>query len=259
MPRKPIAKYCSKCEQEKPITEFSRAARASDGLQRWCRPCMRENNKRLYWADPEKARQRVNDYATDHRDETNERQRREYQEDPEKHRQLSDQYRRRYPERVRAYTQRYNHENKALLSERYRARYAADPERQKQQWRDSYQQNRAARRLSSIAYRATHRDSMAVAKRRWKQEHPEQNAEHEARRRALKLKTQVERIDRMRIIERDGSACYICGKVLTRREITIDHVFPLSKGGKHVYENLRVACRPCNSRKWNHLPEGYIV
>jgi hypothetical protein len=31
--------------------------------------------------------------------------------------------------------------------------------------------------------------------------------------------------------------------------LTIDHVYPLSKGGENVLENLCLACRPCNEFK----------
>ena len=33
------------------------------------------------------------------------------------------------------------------------------------------------------------------------------------------------------------------------KQLQIDHVIPLSKGGAHTYENLRVACAACNGRK----------
>jgi len=59
----------------------------------------------------------------------------------------------------------------------------------------------------------------------------------------------VEPIRRAMVVERDASTCYLCGKVLTDAEITLDHVIPLARGGNHTEANLRVACRPCNSRK----------
>lgn len=34
-------KRCSKCGQEKEQTEFQKAASSRDGLQWWCKPCMR--------------------------------------------------------------------------------------------------------------------------------------------------------------------------------------------------------------------------
>ncbi len=43
-----------------------------------------------------------------------------------------------------------------------------------------------------------------------------------------------------------GQYCRYCG---TRSALTIDHVVPLSKGGKWVWENLVTACTKCNGKK----------
>lgn len=72
---------------------------------------------------------------------------------------------------------------------------------------------------------------------------------HAARRARIKASPIVERVDRSLIVLRDKSICYICKKLLKTNEVTLDHVIPLAKGGHHSYLNLRVACRPCNSRK----------
>ena len=40
--------------------------------------------------------------------------------------------------------------------------------------------------------------------------------------------------------------CRYCG---TRSGLTVDHVVPLSKGGKWVWENLVTACSKCNGKK----------
>lgn len=70
-------------------------------------------------------------------------------------------------------------------------------------------------------------------------------AASKARRRAR----EVAPVDADSIVRRDGCSCYICGRALSRREVTLDHVTPLARGGAHAAENLRVACKPCNSRK----------
>ena len=61
-------------------------------------------------------------------------------------------------------------------------------------------------------------------------------------------------LTRKAIFERDNNTCQYCGKKKRKDKLTIDHVIPLSKGGAHGPENIVTACRPCNSRKWNHLP-----
>ena len=43
-----------------------------------------------------------------------------------------------------------------------------------------------------------------------------------------------------------SEACCYCG---SRAELTLDHLIPQFKGGKHSADNLVVACRSCNSSK----------
>lgn len=45
------------------------------------------------------------------------------------------------------------------------------------------------------------------------------------------------------------AACVHCGLVLYRRELTLDHIIPKSKGGSNKMENLVLACNPCNSER----------
>jgi 5-methylcytosine-specific restriction endonuclease McrA len=43
--------------------------------------------------------------------------------------------------------------------------------------------------------------------------------------------------------------CFYCGKALSRRRATKDHVIPRSKGGSNTQKNIVDACRKCNSEK----------
>ena len=68
-------------------------------------------------------------------------------------------------------------------------------------------------------------------------------------REAAKRRTQTERIDRVRVAERDGWMCSICGDAVTRSNWSLDHVKPLSRGGTHTYDNVAIAHARCNSSK----------
>ncbi len=53
--------------------------------------------------------------------------------------------------------------------------------------------------------------------------------------------------------------CFYCKKPIFRKEITIDHVEPLAKGGLWNMENLVCACEECNLMKGDMtLQEFYI-
>jgi 5-methylcytosine-specific restriction endonuclease McrA len=48
-------------------------------------------------------------------------------------------------------------------------------------------------------------------------------------------------------VARDGHGCRYCGT--TTGTFVIDHIYPLSRGGGNVLENLALACEPCNLSK----------
>lgn len=63
------------------------------------------------------------------------------------------------------------------------------------------------------------------------------------------------RFSRDNIWMRDKKTCQYCGVKLARREGTMDHVTPRSKGGKTNWENIVLACVPCNVKKADKTPK----
>jgi hypothetical protein len=56
------------------------------------------------------------------------------------------------------------------------------------------------------------------------------------------------------LAKRDGFQCYLCDAPFTQDNLpTIDHVWPLSKGGGWDRDNLKLACRSCNQDKGNRV------
>ncbi|PIE72972.1 MAG: HNH endonuclease [Deltaproteobacteria bacterium] len=48
--------------------------------------------------------------------------------------------------------------------------------------------------------------------------------------------------------------CFYCNKVVPYREITMDHLLPISRGGRSTKENLVPSCKSCNSLKKSMMP-----
>ncbi len=57
------------------------------------------------------------------------------------------------------------------------------------------------------------------------------------------------------LFARDAQLCLYCGHEFSRPSLTRDHVLPLSKGGRDIWENVVTACFHCNSRKANRTPQ----
>ncbi len=64
----------------------------------------------------------------------------------------------------------------------------------------------------------------------------------------MKVKSGV-RFSRSNVYLRDDGRCQYCGTHVERKDSTLDHVHPISKGGKTTWENTVTACSPCNASK----------
>ena len=59
-------------------------------------------------------------------------------------------------------------------------------------------------------------------------------------------------LSRQNVFKRDSHSCQYCG---TNKDLTLDHVLPRSRKGRSSWTNLVTACKSCNARKGNALPE----
>jgi len=48
--------------------------------------------------------------------------------------------------------------------------------------------------------------------------------------------------------------CYYCNRDVGRNNLTMDHVVPLSRGGKSKKGNIVPACKECNNKKKYLIP-----
>ncbi|MFQ5666952.1 MAG: HNH endonuclease [Candidatus Binatia bacterium] len=52
---------------------------------------------------------------------------------------------------------------------------------------------------------------------------------------------------------RASGVCHYCGQRVPPRELTMDHLVPLSRGGRSTKGNLVPACKACNTKKRQRL------
>jgi hypothetical protein len=69
---------------------------------------------------------------------------------------------------------------------------------------------------------------------------------HPRRFQRFQNRRKIPKADREAVFRRDDYRCRVCG---TRKNLTIDHIHPWSRGGLDRESNYQALCQPCNSRK----------
>ena len=55
--------------------------------------------------------------------------------------------------------------------------------------------------------------------------------------------------------------CFFCEKKVKFKDLTMDHLLPLARGGRSTKDNIVPCCKTCNTRKQSMLPlewEAYL-
>lgn len=82
-------------------------------------------------------------------------------------------------------------------------------------------------------------------------------------RRYINVPRRGARWSRKAVLQRDNFTCAYCGvqsgqklrgQILTKTSFTVDHILPVSRGGKNTWSNTVCACPGCNQRKGNRMP-----
>jgi 5-methylcytosine-specific restriction endonuclease McrA len=68
----------------------------------------------------------------------------------------------------------------------------------------------------------------------------------------VRTKTMV-RFSKNNVYLRDNYRCLYCEGAVSKKTATMDHVHPISRGGKTHFENIVTACGPCNTRKGSKI------
>ncbi|TCP06170.1 HNH endonuclease [Caldimonas thermodepolymerans] len=66
---------------------------------------------------------------------------------------------------------------------------------------------------------------------------------------------QVPALTNLKLFARDRYLCAYCGQQFHVEDLTREHIVPTSRGGEDTWMNCITACRSCNGRKGNRLPE----
>jgi 5-methylcytosine-specific restriction endonuclease McrA len=186
-----------------------------------------------------------------------------YLENPEKHIERARKYQREHHDLVRAYRIAYYERNRTRLID-YSREYRDSHREHYSEYNSQYKrQNSEYVRLYNIAYRAAHRAEDLEYKRRYHAEHRHEERERDRRyyQAHPEKKRAKENNRKARIYGNGGrytdrewielcaaydNRCLCCGE---KTKLTVDHVVPVSKGGRNSIDNIQPLCQSCNSKK----------
>lgn len=114
------------------------------------------------------------------------------------------------------------------------------------------QENSKKIREKDRRYYQKNLEKIQAARRQWRQENPEKARVAEHKRRANKAKVPQIPYDFKAIRAHYGNICLRCKRP---KDLTIDHVLPISRGGADTSENIQPLCQSCNSAKGVHATD----
>jgi 5-methylcytosine-specific restriction endonuclease McrA len=62
---------------------------------------------------------------------------------------------------------------------------------------------------------------------------------------------------RNKIVRRDNSKCCYCNKPVSKKNRSLDHITPQTRGGANKPSNLVLTCKSCNSQKGSKSLKEY--
>lgn len=226
-----MSKRCSRCGEEKALTEFHKRAVARDGLNAACKTCICAERAAFRAANNDRikayqAARRANPATRDADYEATRR------------------WRKANPGQVAEYARRYAEENAPAISERKKAWYAANRE-------------------TVLARHRANPDGRRESAARYRERHREVRAERERRRHAIKRGNPVSQVDLESLWT---GTCPLCGGELDRdlkkpdlMRKSLDHIISLARGGAHATSNLQWTHLRCNIAKGARMPTEKLV
>ena len=216
-------KICTKCGQDKPLSEYYVNRAMQDDIHHLCKDCSKRATRAYYAA---------------HKDEILARQREYRRTHQEKIKTYQAAYRANNPDRVRALQKAWCSTHKGHLK-RYQKRYDQEHKKERNAREKGYRQTPAGKA----------RNARSKAKKRMRRLQTDA---------AVKLTAKQWQA---RIAEYDSRCCW-CGKELVKEEIVMDHIVALANGGAHAASNVAPSCWDCNASKhtrdWGYpLPGVY--
>jgi len=108
------------------------------------------------------------------------------------------------------------------------------------------------------AERSRDRDKVLAKNRRWYANNREVYYANNRKRRARMYNAEHTPWSRQQVWEQTKGVCYLCLSALDG-SWHVDHVVPISRGGRDSLDNLLPACASCNASKKDNLLEEWVA
>jgi 5-methylcytosine-specific restriction endonuclease McrA len=227
-PESQTTKKCTKCGEEKPLSEFYAMAISNDGLAWSCKACAAKSNAQWRAANKDKLRESKAAYWEKNRE-------------------------RLIPQHTEWY--KANIEQVKARGVEYRALHREDARVNSVAWRAA---NVERSRATVKAWRAANPENVKKILNAWKVANPgakrvyEQN--REARKReGGKLSKEIVKI----LFKRQRGRCACCGEGLGK-DYQLDHIMPIALGGANIDSNMQLLRKRCNLQKNKKHPIDFM-
>lgn len=254
----PTSKTCCTCKKELPVEQYGKDAQQLDGRSRRCRVCTSEKGRKYYRQNKEHVLEQVAGYREKKRSEI---------------RAKATNYNKKNAESIAAKMRKHRADHPELIKTQRAERYHANPTKYREASKASRQRHLATRQQRDRDYAKTEtaqqnrlrryrelpdtvKQLMREYQQQWRRANKEKRHEYAARRRARLVGTEVERVYRKVVYDRDQGICYLCDKWVPFAEMHMDHVLALVHGGTHTYDNVATTHAICNLRKSAKLLSG---
>jgi len=139
-------------------------------------------------------------------------------------------------------------------------RYHKDPDKYTARSRKQYAKDPHYHRKKAQNWRKNNPEKSREYGKEWEEKNKHKRKTYKQRRRAAEKGADgtFSPDDILRIFDMQNGKCGICSTKKTMKQMHIDHIKPLSKGGSNWPKNLQLLCAKCNKSKWAKDPLDYM-
>lgn len=229
-----------------------------------CLSCERLRGKKYYENNKDALRKKHNEYRANHIDEHRNYAATYRSKNKEKLAKWHKEDRSKNPEKYKNWGKKYVAENKEKHNAYIAVWRKGKREEVNKQALERYHKNKDKISAQKKKKYNDNKEHMHEYQKQWRAAHPENVAAYLEKYRKNNLekfviKNQIRRFAKAKnggkytltewdaLCKKYDNKCLACGR--QNIKLTVDHVIPLSKGGKNSIDNIQPLCKSCNSQK----------